>query len=330
MTITDYYVTTDAMNSVTAILDEDGNVLERRSYDAFGEMTCMSPDGTPVTESPTGVDVGFQGQIRDEDTGLYQMGYRWYNPALGRWLSRDPVGLHGGVNCNVFSINSPVEELDLYGLDSDSSKKRIQSHLEMRGKIKDLLSGRFARTSPQCVNPCELVTVVVNAVSDAASAYGHTGVVVGGRFYDWGPTNGGNDFLSRGGPYWSDRTGIPFESLKYNEKLEGAGEFIVEVQVCVCKLSADRVKKYWEDKYRKSILDTFSGFGVFGTSCSSSARGSLLAMRTFNSLMLSFTTSDFCLKPWMLLENGLAEMINDCGPSKGTKPYARIAYESYR
>ena len=85
MTITDYYVTTDAMGSVTAILDDEGNVLERRSYDAFGEMTCMTPDGTPVAESPTGLDVGFQGQIRDEGNGLYQMGFRWYNPTIGRW-----------------------------------------------------------------------------------------------------------------------------------------------------------------------------------------------------------------------------------------------------
>ncbi len=116
MTITDYYVTTDAMGSVTAILDEEGNVLERRSYDAFGEMICMAPGGTPVAESPTGLDVGFQGQIRDEVTGLYQMGYRWYNPVLGRWLSRDPVGLHGGVNQCMMETNSPITLLDDYGL----------------------------------------------------------------------------------------------------------------------------------------------------------------------------------------------------------------------
>jgi hypothetical protein len=36
MTVTRYYVTSDAMGSATAILDEDGNVLERRSYEAFG------------------------------------------------------------------------------------------------------------------------------------------------------------------------------------------------------------------------------------------------------------------------------------------------------
>ena len=116
MPITNYYVATDAMNSITAILDEDGNVLERRSYAAFGEMTCMLPDGTPVAVSPTGVDVGFQGQVRDDFTGLYQMGYRWYNPMLGRWLSRDPIGLKGGDSATYFCVNNPSSNIDVVGL----------------------------------------------------------------------------------------------------------------------------------------------------------------------------------------------------------------------
>ncbi len=116
MRITDYYVASDAMGSVTTILDEDGNILERRSYDAFGEMACMSPDGTPVATSPTGVDVGFQGQVREEITGLYQMGYRWCSPDLGRWLSRDPIGLDGGVNWSAFLLNNPMSTSDQFGL----------------------------------------------------------------------------------------------------------------------------------------------------------------------------------------------------------------------
>lgn len=118
MPVTDYYLTTDAMGSVTAVLDEYGNVLERRSYDAFGEMTCMTPDGTPVAESPTGLDVGFQGQIRDDATDLYQMGYRWYNPVLGRWLSRDPIGLEGSWDFYCFAENGPNIRIDYFGLEA--------------------------------------------------------------------------------------------------------------------------------------------------------------------------------------------------------------------
>jgi RHS repeat-associated protein len=116
MPIKKFYVASDAMGSVTAILDEEGNVLERRSYDAFGEMTSMSPDGTPVATSHTGVDVGFQGQVREEVTGHYQMGYRWFTPCLGRWLSRDPIGLMGSLNSYASLLNNPSSLDDASGL----------------------------------------------------------------------------------------------------------------------------------------------------------------------------------------------------------------------
>lgn len=121
MPIMDYYVTTDAMGSVMAVLDEAGNVLERRSYDAFGQVTFMLPDGTVVADSPTGVEIGFQGQQIDELTGMYQMGYRWYSPLLGRWVSQDPIGLAGGVNICEFSKNCPTVQSDSSGLLSASN-----------------------------------------------------------------------------------------------------------------------------------------------------------------------------------------------------------------
>ena len=79
MPITNYYVASDGMGSVTAIIDEDGNVLERRSYDAFGDMSCMLPDGTPVANSPTGVDVGFQGKSETR------------SPASPRWVTAGTI-----------------------------------------------------------------------------------------------------------------------------------------------------------------------------------------------------------------------------------------------
>jgi RHS repeat-associated protein len=116
MPITNYYVASDAMDSATAILDEDGNVLERRSYDAFGEMNCMTPNGLSVATSPTEVDVGFQGQVRDEINGLYQMGFRWHNPSLGRWLNQDLINVDAGGDMYRYSGNRPNVSTDYFGL----------------------------------------------------------------------------------------------------------------------------------------------------------------------------------------------------------------------
>lgn len=90
----DLYIETDADGSVMAVLSNDGEVLERRSYSASGQVTYMLPDGTIVPESPTGVDIGYRGQLMDTTTGLYENRGQWYSPTLGQNinapLSRTP------------------------------------------------------------------------------------------------------------------------------------------------------------------------------------------------------------------------------------------------
>jgi hypothetical protein len=51
-----------------------------------------------------------------ECTALYYYGYRFYDPELGRWVNRDPIGERGGMNVYEFSANSPVDTFDVLGL----------------------------------------------------------------------------------------------------------------------------------------------------------------------------------------------------------------------
>lgn len=80
----DLYIETDADGSVMAVLSNDGEMLERHSYSASGQVTYMLPDGTVVPESPTGVDIGYRGQLMDTTTGLYENRGQWYSPTLGQ------------------------------------------------------------------------------------------------------------------------------------------------------------------------------------------------------------------------------------------------------
>ena len=41
---------------------------------------------------------------------------RWYNPETGRWLSKDPIRISGGLNQYVFCANNPVNFVDPSGL----------------------------------------------------------------------------------------------------------------------------------------------------------------------------------------------------------------------
>lgn len=49
-------------------------------------------------------------------TGLNLALFRAYDPELGRWLSRDPIGLRGGINLYGYVKNDPIHRTDLLGL----------------------------------------------------------------------------------------------------------------------------------------------------------------------------------------------------------------------
>ena len=54
------------------------------------------------------------------EAGLYLTHYRVYDPTLGRWLSRDPIGEIGGVNLYAYVGNDPVNWSDPIGLQANT------------------------------------------------------------------------------------------------------------------------------------------------------------------------------------------------------------------
>jgi|SRR6478736_3465491 len=66
-------------------------------------------------------------------TGLYYYGYRWYTPNLQRWVNRDPIEEWGGINLYGFLENSPVDWVDLFGLDEGSPNNKAK-----RKKINEI------------------------------------------------------------------------------------------------------------------------------------------------------------------------------------------------
>src|SRR5262249_7214623 len=71
--------------------NEGGAVVERRSYDPFGQR--RDPVwGQPVPASfPSQTTEGFTGHESDEELGLVNMKGRMYDPKVGRLLTTDPI-----------------------------------------------------------------------------------------------------------------------------------------------------------------------------------------------------------------------------------------------
>ena len=105
------YYMFDDLGSVTAITDDTGTPVQTYIYDAYGNVTNTQND--PINNFAF---VGRYGGFRDWDTGLTQFLHRWYDSRDGRWLSRDPIGVDGGINLYNYTENNPVNRVDVTGL----------------------------------------------------------------------------------------------------------------------------------------------------------------------------------------------------------------------
>jgi len=65
------------------------------------------------SKSPIGI---LAGQYYDVETGLHYNYHRYYDPATGRYLTPDPIGLEGGINLYVYVQNNPSNYVDPLGL----------------------------------------------------------------------------------------------------------------------------------------------------------------------------------------------------------------------
>gem|GEM_PF-6476855 len=91
-------------------------VVEHRQYDSFGNLASAI---APATNQAAAVDClfGFTGRPLDSATGLQNNLNRWYDPAVGRWLSPDPLGLAAGdANLYRYCFNNSTTIADQSGL----------------------------------------------------------------------------------------------------------------------------------------------------------------------------------------------------------------------
>ena len=114
-----FYALTDHQNTVHGFVDATGSLVAHFVYDAWGNVLESSVSVPALADNR----YLFQGREYSWLTGLYNFRARWFDPATGRWLSKDPIGISGGIALYEFCDNSPICLTDPVGLDPLSIEK---------------------------------------------------------------------------------------------------------------------------------------------------------------------------------------------------------------
>ncbi|HVT12152.1 MAG TPA: RHS repeat-associated core domain-containing protein [Fimbriimonadaceae bacterium] len=180
--------TFDPQGSVAQRLDASQNIITSSYYDAYGVETTT---GTPTDQ------FGYNGQsgyYLDRETGLYLCQNRYFDPAGGRWITRDPIDYDGGINVYGYCGSGPVMAADptgeivpllivgavlLVGLLSsevaeapttDESPDDFNRHRAQLGGIKALGALEILGAMIPGANECELEVSTTTAIEESSTA----------------------------------------------------------------------------------------------------------------------------------------------------------------
>ncbi|MEW6505940.1 MAG: RHS repeat-associated core domain-containing protein, partial [Chloroflexota bacterium] len=124
---------TGAVNSGVVWLTElqvwSTNGSSTQRFDAWGNQAGSTGSSIPM--------YGFTGRESDA-SGLVFMRARYYSAQFGRFISRDPIGLQGGISSTTYADGNPISNNDPSGLIANSVSNTVTNYA---GQVGNSISG---------------------------------------------------------------------------------------------------------------------------------------------------------------------------------------------
>ena len=106
----EYYYLYNGHGDVVQIIDRAGNIVNRYEYDEWGNSNQIETIAN---------DFKYCGEIYDDETGLYYLRARYYDPSMGRFISEDSVegNITNPLSLNLYTYcsNNPIIYTDPSG-----------------------------------------------------------------------------------------------------------------------------------------------------------------------------------------------------------------------
>nr|MDA3799730.1 RHS repeat-associated core domain-containing protein [Kiritimatiellia bacterium] len=246
----------DANKNVTDLVDTIGDVVAHYEYSPFGVITDQSEELASLNP------FRFSNEYFDEITGIVEYMLRPYIPPLAKFMTRDPIGVQGGLNEYGICANDLVNYWDEWGLSENDNGMSIYVGFGPDGGKDDLFYkifkdvilklGRPVQDSEKnCKTKCKLVvkwSLLKNQLIDALkSDYQHVFLFAHGQI---------NKLYRRdkNGRNLIKEPQIPYSAVRFADGLNSPKNEIASI---VKKIEADVIKlnnAEIDDEYKRKKL----------------------------------------------------------------------------
>jgi len=147
------------LGSASLELDDQARIISYEEYYPYGSTSYQAVRSQ--AEAPK--RYRYTGKERDEESGLYYHGARYYAPWLGRWVSCDPIGLEAGIDLFIYASGNPLMLVDASGRAPGTQETLVPSRypdvlLDLGydpGLAPPGIKGTFCTNDPSFAQKCE-------------------------------------------------------------------------------------------------------------------------------------------------------------------------------